>query len=334
MSSFGVTTYGDISPRVGIFAVAKFLAHAQPVEVLAKFGMNESIPKNKGQLAVFRRFVPFEINTTALVEGVTPAPNMLQYEDISVVISQYGAWVNFTDVVVDTHEDPNLAKITMGLGEQAAAVKEAIIWAELVGGTNVLYTGTATQRSEVAAPIAEEDLIAAQRFLKASKAKLITKMLKAGPNIATEPVAPAFIAFGHTNLEPDFRSLTGFVPVEKYATGTALSDYELGKFQQIRVILSPDLEIFYGAGDTTPTGVLSADGVNVDVYPIVIIGQDSYGIVPLRGMDSATVYVQNPKPTYEDPLAQRGFASYKMWYAALRLNEAWLVRIEAAASAL
>ena len=108
MSSFGVTTYGDISPRVGIYAVAKFLAHVTPVEVLAKFGMNESIPKNKGQLAVFRRFVPFEINTTALVEGVTPAPNMLQYEDVSVVISQYGAWVNFTDVIVDTHEDPNL----------------------------------------------------------------------------------------------------------------------------------------------------------------------------------------------------------------------------------
>lgn len=332
--SFGITTYGDISPRVGIYAVAKFLAHAQPVEVLAKFAMNESIPKNKGQLAVFRRFIPFEINTTALVEGVTPAPNMLQYEDISVVISQYGAWVNFTDVVVDTHEDPNLAKITMGLGEQAGATKEALIWAELVGGTNVLYTGTATQRSEVAAPIAEEDLIAAQRFLKASKAKLLTKMLKAGPNIATEPVAPAFIAFGHTNLEPDFRSLTGFVPVEKYSQGVSLSDYELGKFQQIRVILSPDLEIFYGAGDTTPTGVLSADGTNVDVYPIVIVGQDAYGIVPLRGMDSATVYVQNPKPTYEDPLAQRGFASYKMWYAALRLNEAWMVRIEAAASAL
>ena len=333
MSSFGVTTYGDIRPRVGIFAVAKFLAHAGPVEVLAKFGMTEAIPKNKGQLAVFRRFVPFEVNTTALVEGVTPAPNMLQYEDVKVVISQYGAWVNFTDVIADTHEDPNLQKITMGLGEQAAYVKEAIIWAELTGGTNVLYTGTATQRSEVDAPISEDELVAAQRFLKANKARPITKMLKASTNIATEPVAPAFIAFGHTNLEPDFRALTGFVPREKYSNYSVVSDYELGKFQDIRVVLSPDLEVFYGAGSATTTGVLSANGAAVDVYPIVIIGQDAYGIVPLRGMDSATVTVKNPTPTYEDPLAQRGFASYKMWYAALRLNEAWMVRIEAAASA-
>lgn len=331
--SFGITTYGDISPRVGIYAVANFLAHAEPVEVLAKFGLNVAVPKNKGQLAVFRRFIPFEINTTALVEGVTPAPNQLQYEDVSVVLSQYGAWVNFTDVIADTHEDPNLQKITMGLGEQAAATKEAIIWRELIGGTNVLYTGTATQRSEVAAPIAEEDLIAAQRYLKAAKAKPITKMLKASTNIATEPVAPAYIAFGHTNLEPDFRALNGFVPREKYSNYNVVSEWELGKFQDIRVVLSPDLEIFYGAGATSPTGVLSADGVRVDVYPIVIIGQDAFGVVPLRGMDAATVTVKNPTPTYEDPLAQRGFASYKMWYAVVRLNEAWMVRIEAAASA-
>lgn len=115
MSSFGVTTYGDISPRVGIYAVAKFLEHVKPVEVLAKFGMTEAVPKNKGQLAVFRRFIPFEINTTALVEGVTPAPNMMQYEDISVVLSQYGAWVNFTDVVADTSEDQSLTVLLLVL---------------------------------------------------------------------------------------------------------------------------------------------------------------------------------------------------------------------------
>jgi N4-gp56 family major capsid protein len=315
MSSFGITTYGDISPRTAIYAVANFLEHVKPVEVLARFGMNAPIPKNKGQLAVFRRFVPFEVNTTALVEGITPAPNMLQYEDLSVVISQYGAWVNFTDVIADTHEDPNLQKITMGLGEQAAATKEAIIWAELIGGTNVIYTGTATQRSEVDSPISEDELIAAQRYLKANKARPITKMLKASTNVATEPVAPAFLAFGHTNLEPDFRNLTGFVPREKYSNYNVVSEYELGKFQDIRVILSPDLDIFYGAGAADTTGVLSAGGENVDVYPVVVIGQDAFGIVPLRGMDSATVTVKNPTATYEDPLAQRGFASLTQEFA-------------------
>jgi N4-gp56 family major capsid protein len=293
----------------------------------------ESLPKNKGQMVKWRRFVPFEINTTALVEGVTPAPNQLQYEDVSSIVSQYGGWVPFTDVIVDTHEDPNLQKITMGLGEQAASIKEAIIWNELLGGTNVIYSGTATQRSEVEAPISEDELVIAQRYLKANKAKPITRMLKASTNIATEPVAPAYLAFGHTNLEQDFRALNEFVVREKYSQYSPVSEYEIGKFQDIRVILSPQLDPFWGAGSADTLGVLSRDGANVDVYPILVVGADAFGVVPLRGMDSATVTIKNPTPTYEDPLAQRGFASWKMWYVAVRLNEEWMVRIEAAASA-
>jgi N4-gp56 family major capsid protein len=333
MSSFGINTYGDISPRVGMFAVANFLEHARPVLVLEKFARMESLPKNKGQMVKWRRFVPFEINTTALVEGVTPAPNQLQYEDVSSIVSQYGGWVPFTDVIVDTHEDPNLQKITMGLGEQAASIKEAIIWNELLGGTNVIYSGTATQRSEVEAPISEDVLVIAQRYLKANKAKPITRMLKASTNIATEPVAPAYLAFGHTNLEQDFRALNEFVVREKYSQYSPVSEYEIGKFQDIRVILSPQLDPFWGAGSADTLGVLSRDGANVDVYPILVVGADAFGVVPLRGMDSATVTIKNPTPTYEDPLAQRGFASWKMWYVAVRLNEEWMVRIEAAASA-
>lgn len=327
-----MTTFGDISPRVGIYAVANFLEHAMPVLVLEKFAKVEPLPKNKGMVIKWRRFVPFEVNTQALVEGITPAASQLQYEDVSNVIDQYGSWVPFTDVILDTHEDPNLQKITSGLGEQAAATKEALIWEELIGGTSVIYSGAATTRLTVEAPVAEEELITAQRFLKGNRAKHITKMLKASTNIATEPVAPAFIAFGHTNLEPDLRALTEFTVREKYSNFSPVSDYEIGKFQDIRFVLSPDFRVLYGAGSTTLTGILSRDGARADVYPIVIVGQDAFGVTPLRGMDSANVTVKNPTATFEDPLAQRGFASWKMWYVVTRLNEEWMVRIEAAAS--
>lgn len=329
--SFSPMTYGDISPRVGLYAVANFLAHAEPVLILERFAKVEQLPKNKGQIVKWRRFVPFAINTTALVEGVTPAPNQLQYEDVSTMVNQYGGWVSFSDVIVDTHEDPNLQKISMGLGEQAASTKEALIWEELIGGTAVLYSGAATSRATVDDVVQAADLVAAQRFLKANRAKHITRVLKASQNVATEPVAPAFVAFGHSNLEPDLRALTEFVVREKYSNMQMLSDYEIGKFQDIRFILSPQLTPFWGAGGS-PTGVLSRDGVAADVYPIVIVGQDAFGVVPLRGMDSASITIQNPKATYEDPLAQRGFASWKMWYVAVRLNEEWMVRVEVAAS--
>jgi N4-gp56 family major capsid protein len=77
-------------------------------------------------------------------------------------------------------------------------------------------------------------------------------------------------------------------------------------------------------------------GGKADVYPLVIFGQDAYAATPLKGQESAQIVVKNPQmgSSYEDPLGQRGFVAWKMWYSATRLNEAWIVRIEAAVTQL
>lgn len=338
--SFNGMQYGDISPRVGIYAVAKFLAHAQPILVLERFATSQPLPKNKSQTIKWRRAIPFDTSLVALTEGVTPAPQAMRFEDVTTSISQYGAWVAFSDVIADTHEDPILNQMSELLAEQAAQVKEGLIWNVLRAGTNVLYTGTATSRATVNAPVQEADLRLAQRVLKGNLAKPITKMISASPNTATEPVAPGYIAFGHTNLEADLRDLTGFVPREKYASTSALMDQEIGKFEDIRFILTPHLAPFYGAGTSVAgagasTDVLGSNGA-VDVFPVVVIGQDFFGVTALKGYESAQMAVKNPKmgDSYEDPLGQRGFMSWKMWYVVTRLNEAWGVRIEAAARSL
>ena len=338
--SFNGMQYGDISPRVGIYAVAKFLAHAQPILVLERFATSQPLPKNKSQTIKWRRAIPFDTSLVALTEGVTPAPQAMRFEDVTTSISQYGAWVAFSDVIADTHEDPILNQMSELLAEQAAQVKEGLIWNVLRAGTNVLYTGTATSRATVNAPVQEADLRLAQRVLKGNLCKPITKMISASLNTATEPVAPGYIAFGHTNLEADLRDLTGFVPREKYASTSALMDQEIGKFEDIRFILTPHLAPFYGAGTSTAgagaaTDVLGSNGA-VDVFPVVVVGQVFDGVAALKGYESAQMAVKNPKmgDSYEDPLGQRGFMSWKMWYVVTRLNEAWGVRIEAAARSL
>lgn len=336
MASFSGVQYGDLSPRVGLFAVANFLAHAQPQLELERFGQTQSVPKNTGQVIKWRRAIPFAASMEALVEGITPAPMGIEYEDVSSVIAQYGSWIPFTDVLADTHEDDNLKQMTMLAGEQAALTKERILWNVLIGGTNVIYSGTATARNQVQAVIDLGDIRLAERTLKVAMAKPITRMVNASERIATQPVAGGYVAFGHTNMEQDLRNITGFVPRENYAnTSTLLSSAEIGKIEDVRFILAPHFTYFAGAGAAIGSGVLTTGG-NADVYPLVIIGQDAYAATPLKGMDSARVAVKNPKmgESYEDPLGQRGFVAWKMWYSAVRLNEAWMVRIEAAVSAL
>ena len=166
-------------------------------------------------------------------------------------------------------------------------------------------------------------------------AKAITKMLTASTGIATQPVAPAYVAVGHTAMEQDLRNIPGFLPREQYSnTQTLLSQYEIGKYQDIRFILAPHMTNFAGAGGASAT-VLNTGGA-VDVYPLVIFGQDAFAATPLKGEDSAHIGVKNPKMAVgdTDPLGQRGYIAWKFWYAAARLNEAWIVRLETAVSAL
>lgn len=331
--SYSPMNYNDIPPRIGVYAVAKFLDTAKNQLCLERFGMTTVLPKKKGLVVKWRRPVPFAVVDTAISEGVTPAPQFLQYEDVQVSVQQYGGWVPLTDVILDTHEDDNLNAIVEQLGEQAAATKEAIIWGVIKGGTAVIYSGAATSTLTVAAPLNADDVQFAVRELKGNHATMLTKRLDGSSNFGSSAVGASFVLVGHTNAEADFVNMDGFVSIENYGSFKPIHDNEIGKVRSARIILTPHLEPAFGAGSTSISGVLS-NGTAVDVYSSVLLGKDCFAVVPLAGMNSAKIVIKNPTETYEDPLAQRGFISWRMWYAAKILNDAWMIRIEHAVSAL
>lgn len=326
------TTYGDISQRTAAYAEKTMLEHAQPVLVLEPFADAKPLPKNTADNIKFRRPIPYAVSTTQLVEGVTPAPKQMQYEDVPVTMGQYGDLVEITDRVHDMSEDPVLKDAAMLAGEQAAETKELILWGALRAGTNVAYASTVatpSSRAEVNAPITLALQRNALRQLKAQRAKPITKMVSASVKFATEAVAPGFVAFAHTDVEQDIRDMDGFTPVERYGNFQPISDHELGKVETCRYICSPVLEPFIGAGNTNLNGMVASNGTDVDVYPVVYVSRNSYGAVALKGAGSMSPAVMNPDSRDKsDPLGQRGFVAWKMYFAALILNEAWCQRIE------
>lgn len=329
------TTYSDIGQRTTVWAEGKMLEHAEPILVLDKFGDTKPLPKNKADTVTFRRPVPYIVTTTQLVEGVTPAAKSISYEDVSVQMGQYGDLFEMSDRVADMSEDPVLSNAVMLLGEQAAETKELILWGVLRAGTNAFYSGaSATSRSQVTAPITLNLQRAVVRSLKTQRAKTITSMVSASPKFGTEAVAPAFVAFGHTDCEQDIRDMDGFTPVERYGNFQPISPYEVGKVEGVRYILSPVLVPWTGAGGDS-SGVMVETGSATDVYPLVYIAKNCYGTVPLKGAGSMNPVVINPgRPSPSDPLGQRGYVGWKMYFAALILNEAWMARVEVGVSAL
>lgn len=336
-----MNTYGDISPRVGTVATKKLLTRGQYKLVLERFGMYDAQGKNRGKVRKWRRYVSLPKASAPLAEGVTPTGKKMYYEDVTATLKQYGDIVELTDVIQDTHEDPVLMEYMDIIGDQAAETVEYLRYMVLRAGTNVFYTGTATVRTGVDTKLALKDFRRVFRFLKKNKASEITRIISPTAKIATEPVGSAYFAVGHTDLAADIMDIAGFVPIEKYSNHMSAFDGEIGKVENIRIILSSFYEPWLEAGGTALTnGVLSnaeapTGADQADVYPLLVFAQNSYAIVPLQGRGSVVPVVQNPGTSRGgDLLGQRGGVGWKTWQATAILNQSWVCRIEAAATSL
>lgn len=324
------TAYGDISPRTAAYAEKELLKRGLPFLVLEKFGQAKTLPEASSKVIKFRRYSALPNTPAALTEGVTPAGQTLAVTDITATLSQYGDKVTITDVILDTHEDPVLNEAVNLLGEQAAQMIEKMRFGVLKAGTNVLYANGAT-RNAVNTPITLQLQRRAVRALKRQNARFITSIVRSTPNFGTENVAPGYVALIHPDLEADVRGLSGFVPAEKYGSMTPWEN-ELGKVEDVRYVSSTIFEPWVDAG-AAKGAMLSTSGVNADVYPVLFVARDAYGIVALKGMFAVTPMVVNPKPSDSDPLAQRGHVGWKAMQTAVILNDAWQVRLECAATA-
>ena len=328
------TTYGDLSQRNAAYAAADMLRHAEPVIVLAKFGQSRPVPQNKAQTVKFRRSVPFAVSTVPLVEGITPATHKITFEDVTVSLAQYGDLAEMTDVVQDLAEDPVLKEMMQLSGENAAAVMEQVTYGVLRAGTNVFYAN-GVARNAVNTAITLNKQRAVLRMLTRNKAKKFTSILGASVQIGTQPVEAAYVAVAHSDLSHDIRSLAGFIHVSEYGQRQPLCAEELGSVDEVRYVLSPDLEPFINAGGAHGGTVVTTGGTSADVYPIIYLGMDAFGVTPLKGKEAVRPFVHNPdKADKSDPLGQRGFVGWKGWHAAVILNQTWMARLEVAATKL
>lgn len=322
--------FGDISPRTAAYASKDLLTRGLPFLVIEKFGQAKSLPANSSKTMKFRRYTALPNAPTALVEGITPSGTPLSYQDVTVNLVQYGNLTQITDVVMDTHEDPVLKEATDLLGEQAAQMVEKMRFGILKAGTNVIFANGAL-RTSVNTVVTLSLQRRAVRALKRQNARFITKVIRSTVAYGTENVAPGFVALIHPDCEADVRGLAGFVPSEKYGTITPWEN-ELGKCEDVRYVSSTIFEPFIDGGAAKGL-MLSSGGVNADVYPILYLGADAYGIVALKGAFAITPMVVNPTPSDSDPLAQRGSVGWKTMQGAVILNDAWMCRGEVAATA-
>lgn len=352
------------------------LKHATPNEVLAKLGRQVSMPKNSSDTYVARRIVPYSAtlvpfgtpsqsnpnqffgNPTAGMdrgaailaahvtqEAVTPSSDNLVVQDIAAQINQYSCLYGFSDKLADLYEDDIPKEIKNQIGERVALVNEMIVYGALKSCTNVFYAGTGSSIATTNGVLTLNLIRKITRNMQANHARPITTVLKASPNVATEPVESGYVVVCHTDFEPDIRNIVGFIPTSKYATGTAMQN-EIGRVERFRFITSPDLPPMWAAGAAgTVTGTSSVingtalssitGSANIDIYPFFVLAQDAFSQIALRGKESINpTYIAPDEKSKSDPHGQRGYAGAIWWKGIMIENNQWMALGYAGVAAL
>lgn len=346
--------YATQTPRIGKFK-GEILKHAVPCEVLARGGRQIRFPKNQSDTYVARRWLPYGATATnqntqnqffqaangdrgnamvaahQIAEGITPSPDSIIAVDTTVIIQQYGILYGFTDKTYNLYEDDVSDQMAQQTGERMALVNEMIIYGGLKACTNQYYGGGGSSISTVIGRITLGLVRSIAQGLMANHAGMVNKMLKAGPLYGTDAVSAGFTVYCHTDLEPDIRDMPGFTPIERYATGKPM-DNEIGKVERFRFITSPDLPSLQNAGAAVgSTGLYSTSGSNVDVYQIVVCGQDAWSQLAVRGLEALDPVMMLPSERSKaDPLGQRGYFGTQWWKAILLENQGWMAILNVA----
>jgi len=128
--------------------------------------------------------------------------------------------------------------------------------------------------------------------------------------IGTSPTRDAYLAMGSTQLQGQFENISQFTYKWNYPSVQSTMPSEYGAIANVRFLLS-------SIGAKLPNA--SANGA--DVYPLIVIGRESYCIVEQDRYSSSFIY---RPPIFSSPLALNATVGYKMAYAGVITNDAWV----------
>jgi N4-gp56 family major capsid protein len=325
------TTLSQVAPGVQAFYDRNLLERAQPAEVHGRYGQKRPIAMRSGNQIKFRRYSQLAAASTPLTEGVTPSGSALSVTDLTSTLTQYGDFITLSDMVSMTNQDPVVTEATDVLGDQAGTTIDQARRDVLVAGTNVAYANAVAARVNVNIKLAAADLDKAIRFLKTQNAKYIKDMINPTDKVGTGSVRKAFVGLVHPDVEFDLESITGYRSVSDYGSGEAVMEDEIGSYKNIRFVSSTNCKIFAGAG-AAGTTVYKNNGANFDVYATLIFAANAYGVCPLSGQAMNTYVKALGSAGSADPLEQRSTVGWKATTTTKILNDAWMYRLESAAS--
>ena len=287
----------------------KVLENFEPNLYFYKAGEKPSIPGGYNTIG-WPKFTQLDEDDvtagTTATDGVTPASIAFNATVITATPVQYRVVVSLSDMLIELNVINFLKGAAREVGAAMARRIDKVIQTEIMAGTYVKYAGGNSARTALDAT----DVLTASLLNQASA-------------ILESRYAPKingyYMGYAHPFQIADLRTESGsgnWLEVNKYVTPDKIFKGEIGMLNNIRIVMAPFIQTFAST---------------VTVYPCLVMGAGAYGVAEFQTLRA---YVTPAVPSDSDPAAQRRKVSAKIAFAAKRLQEASMLRIETGVTAI
>lgn len=241
-------------------------------------------------------------------DGVTPSDTDFDGTITSLTPLQYRVVVNLSDMVIERNVINFLQGASNAVGKALARRIDQVVQTTIMAGTNVKYAGTG---NTTRAGLAAGDNLTVDLFNFASSFL--------DQQDADKYEMDAYVAVIHPYQQYDLRASTAagsWIDLHKYPGDQKLFNGEIGMLHGVRVVKSSHVQTFAST---------------VTVYPCLVFGAASYGVGKAQNIQ---VYLTPNVASDSDPLAQRRKTGAKVAFGTLILQQAGMMRVESAATAV
>ena len=255
-------------------------------------------------------------------------------------ISKFGFFYEFTQEALDFDSDDQLDEhLARELMNGAVQLTEAVLQRDLLTGAGVtVYTGSATSNATVtgeggegkASELTYAALMRLDQILTENRTPKQTTVITGSRLIDTKTLPSCRVAYIGTELVPVLKGMKdlfgnkAFIEVQHYADAGTVLNGEIGSIDNFRFVQVPEMLHWAGVGATVTTNPgFRATGSKYDVFPVLVIGDDSFTTIGFQ-TDGKSVKFQvitkmpgTQTADRNDPYGETGFSSIKWYYGCL-----------------
>lgn len=236
-SQTNVTTDSGMSVEMKTYYDDTLIDNAEPELVHDRWAQKRNIPKGKGKEIEFRKYDPLPKSLVPLTEGVTPTGKKLNVTALKATVSQYGDYIEVSDILELTAIDNNIVEATRLLGSQAGRTLDTITREVLNGGTNVQYgEGSKTGRHML---VGGED--SGNDYFTVRAVRKAARFLK---TMNAPRIDGSYWAIIHPDSSYDIQDDPDWKRPHEYKDTTNIYDDEIGKLAGVRFVETTEAKIF------------------------------------------------------------------------------------------